>query len=52
MHYPAQEAKAIAVRLLKESLLGYKGYEHLVEPDTELDSFSLAEGLASQGRFS
>ena len=48
MHYPAQEAKAIAVRLLKESLLGYKGYEHLVEPGTELDSFSLAEGIATQ----
>ena len=43
VHYPVQEAKAIAVRLLKELLQGYKGYEHLVEPGTELDSFSLAE---------
>lgn len=43
VHYPEQEAKAIAVRLLKELLQGYKGYEHLVEPDRELDSFSLAE---------
>lgn len=40
MHYPAQEAKAIAVRLLKESVEGYKGYEHLVEPGRELESFS------------
>ena len=50
VHYPAQEAKAIAVRLLKESLHGYKGYEHLVEPDRELDSFSLAEGVAQDGQ--
>ena len=40
VHYPAQEAKAIAVRLLKETLQGYKGYEHLVEPERELDTFS------------
>lgn len=40
VHYPAQEAKAIAVRLLKETLQGYKGYEHLVEPGRELDTFS------------
>ena len=40
VHYPAQEAKAIAVRLLKESVEGYKGYEHLVEPGRELESFS------------
>ena len=45
VHYPAQEAKAIAVRLLKESLQGYKGYEHLVEPGRELDSFCDAEGF-------
>lgn len=50
VHYPVQEAKAIAVRLLKESLHGYKGYEHLVEPGRELDSFSPAEGLAQDGR--
>lgn len=43
VHYPVQEAKAIAVRLLKESIEGYKGYEHLVEPGRELESFSLAE---------
>lgn len=40
VHYPAQEAKAIVVRLLKEALQGYKGYEHLVEPGRELDTFS------------
>ena len=34
--YPVQEAKALAVRLLKESVDGYKGYEHLVEPGTPL----------------
>lgn len=34
--YGVQEAKAIAVRLLKEVLAGYKGYEHLVEPGREL----------------
>ena len=45
VHYPAQEAKAIAVRLLKETLQGYKGYEHLVEPERELDSFCNAEGF-------
>ena len=31
----------MAVRLLKECIAGYKGYEHLVEPATELDTFSL-----------
>ncbi|MBQ2133598.1 MAG: peptide chain release factor N(5)-glutamine methyltransferase, partial [Bacteroidales bacterium] len=35
-----QEAKAIAVRLLKESIEGYKGYEHLVEPGRELEGFA------------
>lgn len=40
VHYPVQEAKAIAVRLLKESIEGYKGYEHLVEPGRELESFA------------
>ena len=34
--YPVQEAKSLAVRLLKESVDGYKGYEHLVEPGTPL----------------
>ncbi|MBQ5828166.1 MAG: peptide chain release factor N(5)-glutamine methyltransferase [Bacteroidales bacterium] len=40
VHYPVQEAKAIAVRLLKESIEGYKGYEHLVEPGRELKGFA------------
>lgn len=40
VHYPVQEAKAIAVRLLKESIEGYKGYEHLVEPGRELEGFA------------
>ena len=40
VHYPVQEAKAIAVRLLKEAIDGYKGYEHLVEPGRELESFA------------
>jgi release factor glutamine methyltransferase len=31
----------MAVRLLKECIAGYKGYEHLVEPATELDTFRL-----------
>lgn len=38
--YSVQEAKAIAVRMLKEVLAGYKGYEHLVEPARDLESFS------------
>ena len=41
--YPPQECKAMAVRMLKEMLAGYKGYEHLVEPATELDTFQLEE---------
>ena len=49
VHYPAQEAKAIALRLLKESVEGYKGYEHLVEPGRGLDSFQLAECCAVAG---
>ena len=40
VHYPVQEAKAIAVRLLKESVEGYKGYEHLVEPGRNLEGFA------------
>ena len=45
--YPQQECKAIAVRMLKELLAGYKGYEHMVEPATELDTFQIApEGTA------
>lgn len=40
VHYPVQEAKAIAVRLLKEAIDGYKGYEHLVEPGRELEGFA------------
>ena len=39
--YPQQECKAMAVRLLKECIAGYKGYEHMVEPATELDTFRL-----------
>ena len=31
----------MAVRMLKELLAGYKGYEHMVEPATELDTFQL-----------
>ena len=49
VHYPVQEAKAIAVRLLKESIEGYKGYEHLVEPGRELEGFQLAECCAVAG---
>ena len=41
--YPPQECKAMAVRMLKELLAGYKGYEHMVEPATELDTFQLEE---------
>ena len=41
--YPPQECKAMAVRMLKEMLAGYKGYEHMVEPATELDTFQLEE---------
>lgn len=44
--YPQQECKAMAVRMLKELLAGYKGYEHMVEPATELDTFQL-EGQQS-----
>ena len=33
----------MAVRMLKELLAGYKGYEHMVEPATELDTFQLEE---------
>ena len=31
----------MAVRLLKECIAGYKGYEHMIEPATELDAFRL-----------
>ena len=41
--YPQQECKAMAVRMLKELLAGYKGYEHMVEPATELDTFQMEE---------
>ena len=47
--YPQQECKAIAVRMLKEMLAGYKGYEHMVEPATELDTFQL-EGTAEKSQ--
>ena len=49
VHYPAQEAKAVAVRLLKESVEGYKGYEHLVDPGRGLESFQIAECCAVAG---
>ena len=47
--YPPQECKAMAVRMLKEMLAGYKGYEHMVEPATELDTFQL-EGTAEKNQ--
>lgn len=47
--YPQQECKAMAVRMLKELLVGYKGYEHMVEPATELDTFQL-EGTAEKNQ--
>lgn len=40
--YPEQECGAVAVRMLKECIGGYKGYEHLVEPGRELGEFVLA----------
>lgn len=40
--YPEQECRAVAVRMLKECISGYKGYEHLVEPGRELGEFVLA----------
>lgn len=40
--YPEQECRAVAVRMLKECVSGYKGYEHLVEPGRELGEFVLA----------
>ena len=46
VHYPVQECKAIATRLLKESVEGYKGYEHLVEPGRDLQDFAVAEAFA------
>ena len=49
--YPQQECKAMAVRMLKEMLAGYKGYEHMVEPATELDTFQL-EGSAEKNQSS
>ncbi len=41
-HYPAQECKAIALRMLKECLCGYRGYEHLVEPGRSVCGFALS----------
>ena len=49
VHYPVQECKAIAIRLLKESVEGYKGYEHLVEPGRDLQDFAVAEAFAEEG---
>lgn len=40
--YPELECRAVAVRMLKECIGGYKGYEHLVEPGRELGEFLLA----------
>ena len=48
--YPQQECKAMAVRLLKELIAGYKGYEHLVEPATELDTFRLEANSSGDGQ--
>lgn len=48
--YPQQECKAMAVRLLKELIAGYKGYEHLVEPATELDAFRLEANSSGDGQ--
>lgn len=46
-HYPAQESKAIAVRLLKECARGYRGYEHLVAPGSRLAEFDfVGEGVS------
>ena len=47
--YPPQECKAMAVRMLKEMLAGYKGYEHMVEPARQLDTFQL-EGTAEKNQ--
>lgn len=47
--YPPQECKALAVRLLKEMVDGYKGYEHLVEPEKELEN---PDALAALERLS
>ena len=47
--YPQQECKAMAVRMLKEMLAGYKGYEHMVEPARQLDTFQL-EGTAEKNQ--
>ncbi len=41
--YPVEECRAMAVRLLKEVVQGYKGYEHYVEPHRELETFQLEE---------
>ena len=49
--YPPQECKAMAVRLLKECIAGYKGYEHMVEPATELDTFQLEEQQSGTGKY-
>ncbi len=49
--YPQQECKAMAMCMLKEMLAGYKGYEHMVEPATELDTFQL-EGSAEKNQSS
>lgn len=49
--YPPQECKAMAVRMLKELLAGYKGYEHMVEPATELDTFQLEEQQSGTGKY-
>ena len=49
VHYPVQECKAIAIRLLKESVEGYKGYEHLVEPGRDLQDFAVAKTFAEEG---
>lgn len=48
VHYAPQECKVMAVRMLKECIEGYKGYEHLVSPDTPLNEFTLAGHLSGR----
>lgn len=40
--YPAQEAKAMAIRLLQH-YCGYSSYEHIVEPDRVIDTVQAAQ---------
>jgi release factor glutamine methyltransferase len=40
--YPAQEAKAMAIRLLQH-YCGYSSYEHIVEPDRVIDTVQVVQ---------